>query len=171
METFADIIGYVGTVLFVVSWQSNRRNTILYTQVLACAAFSFHLFMIKAYTGMAVIPVILVRNLLFSRKKSSEWADKSFWPWIFIFIFAVTIGITWEGKESLLPFIGTIMGTYALWQDTPAKMRLIALFTIPPWIVYYIIKGSSPGVAVCILLTISMLVGIVRLDIRSKIPE
>ena len=171
METFVEVIGYVGTVLFVVSWQSNRRNTILLTQTLACAAFSVHLYIIQAYTGMAVIPVILIRNILFNRKETSGWANKNYWPWVFIFIFAIATALTWEGKESLLPFIGTIFGTYALWQDRPARMRLFALLTVPPWIVYYVIEGSTPGIAVCVLLTISMLVAIIRLDIRPKTSE
>jgi hypothetical protein len=83
----------------------------------------------------------------------------------------IATGITWEGKESLLPLAGTIAGTYALWQERPSRMRLFALLTIPPWIVYYLLNGSLPGLAVCILLTISMLTGIVRHDIRSKIPQ
>lgn len=78
-----------------------------------------------------------IRDVIFLFRDKYKWAD-SYW-WLLLFTVSLTLFsvLGWSGWLTLLPIIGTIINTYALYLKDYKKMKIITLFGQICFITYY----------------------------------
>ena len=162
------LIGFIGLLFLVLSFQQNNRNKILILILIGQIIFLIHFIFLEAWTAVAMNSVGAIRTLVFQYKGRKNWAGKSFWPITFIMGFIVFGFLAWESWYSILPIIAMSIETVGLWMRNPKTIRFINLFPHPPWFTYNLIVGSWPGIVTEILIFTSILIGIWRFDMRKS---
>lgn len=78
-----------------------------------------------------------LRDVVFLFKEKHKWAD-SYW-WLLFFAVALTVFsvLGWGGWLTLLPIIGTVINTYALYLKDYKKMKIVTIFGQICFITYY----------------------------------
>ena len=117
---------------------------------------------LKAYTGMAMCIVAIIRNLLFTKD------EKSTRNLILIIILTILSSIpTFDSYFCLFNVIATIIYTYALWQKNTKVYKLLGIIVNGLMIIYDVYIKSIFGV---ILITISFISSIVGylMEIKNK---
>ncbi len=160
----AEAFGFVGFILTFLAYQCNKRKTILLTQSGGLFFQSISLYLFGAFTGAAMMLILMVRNYSFSLKGKYRWADH----WLHLVVaIVVMIGAgyaTWIGYPSLFAFAGAAIGTYALWLERPRHIRLIMVFAILSWLPYALIIQSFSLLLVQVFVLSSVLIAIWRYD-------
>ena len=166
--TLIQIIGFIGLVSLVLSFQQKSRNRILILMAVGQIIFMFHFILLGAWTAAGMNIVGTARTLVFRSREEKKWAAWRFWPYIFILLF-VTAGIlareSWLG---VLPVVAMTIETTGLWLKNVKRLRFVNLFPHPFWFAYNFIKGSWAGVICEIFVFSSIIIAIIRYDILKK---
>lgn len=166
IEIFAQIVGTVGLVASLLSFQQKKRRNIMLFQMSASLMFSTQLFMLGAITGGCLDMISFVRTLIFANN-GKKWASSRWWLVFFIVVMIGTGILTWDNAWSILPMIGAILSTLALWMKNETHIRLISLLVGPCWLVYNLIHGAYTGALNEVLAMTSIVIGLLRFDRRS----
>ena len=96
MQIAIQIIGFIGALLAIISFQSNRHGVIMALKTASETVFAVQLMLLGAYTGVAMNIIGSVRNLIFAALVKK---GKSTTPWIIVFsVLTVVFGVlTWAG--------------------------------------------------------------------------
>ena len=162
MMLLAQIVGFVGILLAVAIYQVNDRRTILYLQIATCIVWAIYYAMMSSYTAMGLIAIGAIRSFLFDKYRSHEWLLQAS-----IVTYGIATLITWKDWTSIMAFMGMTVATIALWQKKPQSIRSVSLFVAPFWLTYNILNGSYMGVAGDLINFSSVVIGIVRFDMRA----
>ncbi|MFA5814636.1 MAG: YgjV family protein [Bacteroidales bacterium] len=161
------VIGFLGLLFFILSFQQKNRNRILQLMVFGQVIFLFHFVLLGAWTAAGMNVAGIARTLVFRFREKKKWANWRFWPVIFIILF-VTAGLfareSWIG---ILPVVAMSIETTGLWMKNLKILRIINLFPHPFWFTYNLIKGSWAGVVCEIFVLSSIIVAIIRYDVKS----
>ena len=166
----AQLIGLVALTVSFISFQSRTQRTIMVMQVISTCLFAVHLYMLGALSGMLMNIAACLRSLIFSFRNRYRWAASPFWIIFFITVCAVLSLISvfgGEGAVALLPLGGMILTTFAGSCREAARVRLLTLLNSPFWLSYNLISRSIPGVLTELLVSGSIILGMIRLD-RNK---
>ena len=167
MTIAAQIVGAFGILFSLLSFQFVKRKYILLSQMTASLLFSLQLFMVGAITGGCLDMISFVRSLIFLNNQK-KWASSKLWLVGFIVVMISTGILTWENAWSILPIIGSVLSTVALWMKEGKHIRMISLLVGPCWLVYNIINGAYTGAFNELLAMTSIVIGLIRCD-RVKI--
>ncbi len=161
-------IGFLALFFVVLSFQKNKRSTLLAIMLAGLVLFVIHFSLIHAWTG-AFLNLIEAGMVYISFKRETEqWAKHKFWPYIFIALFIMTGFITSRTWIGILPVIAQTFGTIASYQKSPRAIRFIMLIPRPLWFIYNFSVGSYAGMATEVVILISVIIGIMRFDILGK---
>ena len=155
----AQCIGIIALTFNVVAFQGTARKQILRGQVLGAVFFAVHFFLLAAYVGALVNLIVMLRTIIFERIKRSI-----FWLVLFIGVLLCVLVFTSKGWITAFPVLGTMIGTYALWQDKPAAIRFFFILSAIVWVPYTILVDSYAGLFNQIIVTVALLMGIYSLD-------
>ncbi len=161
MKIAAQIVGIMGIALSLLSFQFSKRKSIMLAQMLANLLFALQLFMVGAITGGCLDLISFVRTLIFSNN-TKPWAKSRWWLFAFILLMIAAGIFTWKDGWSILPMIGSVLSTLALWMKKEQTIRLISLGVGPCWLVYNLVVGAYTGALNEILAMISIVVGLIR---------
>lgn len=161
-------IGFIALIFGVFSFQSNKREKILFFQLLSSIFYFLNLFLLGAHTGAVTRMFGVVRNSIFMLKGKRKWASHIIWLYIFIIIFTVSGIFTYKNVFSFLPIIAMSLGTICFWMTKPSHIRWIIAPTLILWMVYDYVSGSIAGVLLEIFYLISVSIGIIRFDILKQ---
>ena len=114
MNIAAQIVGIAGIVFSLLSFQLKKRKHIMLFQMTASLMFSAQLFMVGAITGGCLDLISFIRTLIFANN-SKKWASSRWWLVGFIGVMIATGVLTWQSAWSILPIIGSVLSTVALW--------------------------------------------------------
>lgn len=167
MNIAAQIVGTAGIVFSLLSFQFSKRKYIMLFQMLASLLFSLQLFMVGAITGGCLDLISFIRTLIFSNN-TKRWAKSKIWLFGFILLMIVTGIFTWNDGWSILPIIGSILSTIALWMTNEKHIRLISLAVGPCWLVYNLVTGAYTGALNEVFAMISIVIGLIRHDIHVR---
>jgi hypothetical protein len=161
LTIFIQLIGFVGVLFGVISFQPKKRKNILRFQLLSNLFWVIHFFLLGAVTGAALNGAGALRAYLFDKynKRTSQS------QWLLIGVISLMVALvllTWQGWISLLPMIGMIVATIGFWQRDEQRIRLFLLFASPWWLSYNALSGSYAGVVSEVLATTSILVALWR---------
>lgn len=161
------LIGAVGIISSIISFQCRKHKSLMIFRTGNELLFAVQYIMLGAYTGAAMNLIGCLRNVIFARtveKGKSTMMQRILFSVLFI-IFSL---ITWTGLKSILIGIAKVVSTAAYGNKNVAIVRIMILFTSISWFIYNAMVGSIAG-CICELFTIcSIIVGIVRIDIKRK---
>ncbi len=161
------ILGLLGFLVMVGSFQCNNRNQILYLHVLALGLLGAHLALIAAYTGAAMMVTLMLRNLIFAQKDRWPWAAS---PLVYYGTLVTIVGagiLTWAGWPSIFAIAGSFVATYGFWSTDPSRVRLVVLISAFVWMPYGILFQSHPMLLLQIFIIGSILIARWRYDRAS----
>jgi hypothetical protein len=154
------LIGLIGVCLVAITFQLNKRTTMLRVMILGCLAWTVHYALLGAYTGAGMSLLTVARNVAFERYRKFTWIYQ-----ISIIAYAITTLVTWRDWTSILPLLGSILATTAMWQKKPRYIRLISLTVTPFWLSYNYLNASYMGMTADLLTFASVAIGVCRFDL------
>lgn len=143
----------------IYSWTFHLKDSkkILMFAIVATIISSISYVLLKAYTGMAMCFVAIIRNLLFTKDKKSKL------NLILIFILTLVASIfTFNSYFCLFNIIATLLYTYALWQKNTKTYKLLGIIVNGLMIIYDIYIKSILGVIFISIAFISSIVGFLK---------
>ena len=177
MEIVAQIFGIIGMIFNLLVFQQKTHRGVTMCQFFAAATFAVNYLMLGAFVGGILNLVGTLRAAVFYFKEKTH-ANHIAWLIIFILAFASSYPLTFFvfGTEKILknfiieilPVVAMIIITVSLRLGSAKAVRFLGLFSSPMWLVYNIFSGSVGAIASEILNLISMVVGIIRLDIKRN---
>jgi hypothetical protein len=171
-STLIQIVGFIGLLFLVLSFQQKSRKNILILMALGQLIFMVHFILLGAWTAAGMNIVGTVRTLVFRSREEKKWASWKYWPVVFILLFATAGLLARESWLGVLPVIAMTIETTGLWLKNVKRLRFINLFPHPFWFTYNLIKGSWAGVVCEIFVFSSIIVAIIRYDILGiKSPD
>ena len=167
------LIGFVGLLLNVVSYQNNTNKRIVGFLLVACFFWTVHFILLAqlpnnsaAYTAVALNVIGILRNFVFFMRPKA-WAEHHAWLYVFL-LCAVLCGIfVWNGPLTLLPTIAMLFSTVALYIINPKFTRRLAVGSSVCWLVFDGLTLSVPGVICETFSLVSIAIAMIRFD-RKK---
>ena len=175
--TIAQAISLLGLACNVASYQQKKKKVLIMCQLFGGLLFAVHFFMLGKYIGAMMNGIGMARAIVFSIGFSGKRAER-IWTGLFIVLFLAfyplsflisgqTVSV-WLMLVELLPVIAMCLSTVSFTLANAGKIRLLSLFCSPLWLIYNIV-GHSLGGVLCETLAIgSIILGIIRHDIKKK---
>lgn len=170
MDIIIQIIGGLGILASIISFQCKKHNFILLFRTLNEFIFSIQYFLLGAYTGMIMNLIGCIRNIVFT-KQVSENKKTTVSIAIFGFMFFIFGLVFWQGSKSILIIAAKILSTLAYGNKNTAIVRRLTLITSTSWLIYNYSVFSIAGVICEAFTLISLIVGIVRLDLIPALSK
>ena len=149
-------------VLLASTYYLKNRKTVLTINILAMVAQAISFICLKAYTGLAMDIVAIIRNIIFmiDEKKNGKREQNTKRDIIILAIlYVITILLsvfTYSGLPSLFSVLGTFLYTYSVWQKNTNTYKLLGIPTSMSWIAYNIyVKSIFGGILESIVLICS----------------
>ena len=146
----------VGIYYLIYSWTFHLKdsNKILIFGIIATIISSISYVLLKAYTGMAMCLVAIIRNLLFTKDK------KNILNLSLIFLLTLVASLlTFDNYFCLFNIIATLIYTYALWQKDTKTYKMLGIIVNGLMIIYDIYIKSVLGVILISIAFISSILG------------
>ena len=164
----AQVIGFFGLLMNVVSYQANTNKRIVTIQIFGALFWGIHFLLLGqsvagAYTGAALNAAGLLRNCIFAMRPK-KWAAHPAWVYIFCAGYVLCGIFTWGGPVSLLPMAGMLFGTVSLYLMKPKSTRRLALGSSCTWLIFNILTSSVAGVICEIFTLISIATAMIKFD-------
>ncbi|MBE7041598.1 MAG: YgjV family protein [Ruminococcaceae bacterium] len=163
----AQLLGILGFLLSIISFQQNTQKRIVFVQFLANISFTIHFYLIGAYTGSILNGIAIVRSFVYCFK-DKKWASSNIWIVIFSLAFIVAGIYTWEGPLSILPTTAMVLSSVSFGIKNPKLVRRIYFPCSPMWLIYNIVGGSIGGVLTECFAMVSIIIGMLRFDRKKK---
>ena len=158
---FIQGIGFLGTVLFFLSYQCKHNNTLFRVQFVSYLCYTVHLLLLGAVTGGISYVLNTVRSFCLSSEKTFLRGKKM--CGIICLLQVAALCLTWDGWWSVLPVAANIAATIGGYTYNGRTIRVVGmLINSPLWIVYDIIVGSWAGILDEIVTEASMILSICR---------
>ena len=169
MPVLATVLGVFAVILFVLSYQMKRRSVLI-----ACNAASRILYILQyialgAFEGALLDVVAFFVSLLCSR--SDRGFIKRHFTLTVILSNVAIVGLgllVYENVFSLLPILGVIFETLALWLKKERHIRFASLLGAPFWLAYNTISGAYASSVGNVFTLVSITVAIFRYDILKR---
>ena len=170
MDILVQLIGGLGILASLISFQCKKHNSILAFRTLNEAIFAAQYLMLGAYTGTAMNLIGCVRNTVFTKQvaKGKKTTVSTIIFTIIFFIFGI---LTWQGAKSILIIVAKVLSTIAYGNKNPTVVRGIVFITCTSWLIYNYCVFSVAGVICEAVTLISLLIGIVRLDLMPRLAK
>ena len=179
LEVCAQILGIVGMVLAILSFQQKTQKKILTFQVSSNALFIINYLLLGALTGGFLHLCSLIRGVVFSFRNKHSWAASILWIFIFSSLYLISYMLVfvvfnvefnlYNATIEMLPVIGSVMATIGFRMKNANMVRFMYLFAAPPWVVYSVLNFNIGGSLSEFLNMVSIIIGIIRLDRKKKI--
>lgn len=177
IEIIAQIVGIFGMIANFVSFQQKKQKRVVFFQFFSALLFGINYLMLGAYMGALLNVFGVIRAIVFINREKLK-AEHPAWLVFFILAFGSSYPLVFTvfGKEpslknliiELLPVIAMILATIS-YRFTKAKdIRRFGLFSSPMWLIYNIFCFSIGAILSEILNLISIIVGIIRFDLKNS---
>ena len=176
IEQIAQIIGIFAMIFMFLSFQQKKKSGIIFCQLVGAVLFAINFFLLDAPAGCVMNVVAIVRAIVFLfpdrlRTRHPAWLV----GFIAVYLLSYASVFTLFGKEltpynlavEALPVAGLILTTVAFRAKSTRTIRRLGLINSPLWLTYNILCFSVGAIASEILSLASILIAIVRYDIRG----
>ena len=166
-NVFVQGLGFVAVGVNAWAVQFNKHWQIILLKTIGSFLFVVQYFFLKAYTGMAMDAIGIVRNVLFIFTVKSK---KTTLPWIILFsVLTLVLGIaTYEGVISLLVIVAKLLSCISYGMKNPRVIRGLNLPSSMLWLTYNAIYFSLAGIMNEVLLISSIIIAEIRLYNKEK---
>lgn len=169
-EILCQVIGFIGMIFTVISAQCKSHKYAVWFKSANESFFALQYLLIGAYTGLAMNLVSILRNGVFvelvKRKRSTVICQV-----LFSLVFVVFGIFTWDGVRSVIVIAAKVLSTVAYGMKDTARLRLLTLPSSLGWLIYNTAVRSWGGILCEVFATLSLLVGIIRLDLPRYLKK
>ena len=144
MTIFYQLIGFLGTAVFLLSFQFKSNKVLFRMQLAAYLLYSLHMLLIGAYTGAATYLISIARSYFMQ----SKWRITRGWGACAVLCAMQVLALlfTWGGWVSVLPVVANVITNIACYSNNALTIRKAMIFgNSPLFLVYNIIVGSWAG--------------------------
>ena len=177
MELLAQAFGIVGMIFNILVFQQKKQSNVLIFQFFAALSFAFNYLLLGAVVGGMLNLVGALRSVVFYFEKYTKSSSLA-WFIFFIVAFASSYPLTFLVFKTpttplnfvieILPVLAMIIATMSLRLGKARAVRAFGLVSSPMWLIYNCFSGSFGAIASEILNLISIITGIIRLDIKRN---
>lgn len=168
MFIVAQFFGILVIVANVLSMQMKSKKQIIFMFILANLFSAINFILLQSYSGAIICSFAIIQTLInkiFEKKKVQV-------PRIVIGIYVVISiilgAITFNSFIDVIPVICSILYTMSIIQDKEKNIRRISLANIILWIIYDVVCQAYTAAISDLLMTLSTLVGMYRLDYKKN---
>ena len=132
MTTLATILGFAAVAMFVLSYQMKRRGMIIFLNAGSRILYVSQYILLGAFEG-AVLDIVAFLISLLCAGSSKGFIKKHFTLTVILANLAI-VGfglLVYENIYSLLPILGVIFETLALWLKNERHIRIVSLLGAP----------------------------------------
>ncbi len=177
IDYVAQGFGIIGMIFNIIVFQQKSQRKVLMFQFFAAASFALNYLLLGSIIGGLLNIVGAFRSLVYYFDKKTH-ANSIAWFIVFILAFASSYPLTFlvfntpkttfHFITELLPVLAMIIATIAIRIGSSKAVRGLGLISSPLWLTYNCFSGSIGAIASEILNLISIIIGIIRLDIKRK---
>lgn len=180
VETIAQIFGIIGLILNIFVYQQKKQNIILICQFFASIAWVLNFILLGAIIGGVLNFIGAIRSVVFYFEKQTK-ANSLAWFIFFISAFVLSYPLTFIVAKTpvtiknliveILPVIAMILATISLRIGSPKAVRMLGIAYSPMWLTYNCFSGSIGAISSEIITFVSIIIGVIRLDIKKMPPK
>lgn len=177
IEIIAQIIGFAGLAMNCLSYQAKTKKKLIVIQLFGALFFVLHFGLLGAVMGCMLNTVAVLRSLVFANAEKTH-ANHPAWLALFIAIYIGSYVLTFTvfDKEptlpnlllQILPPVGMTFSTISFRTKNAATVRKLCLFCSPMWLIYNIFNFSISGILTETISIVSIITGIIRLDLKKE---
>ena len=176
IEFIAQAVGIVAMGLSILSFQQKTKKGILSVQICSCGAFCLNFLLLGATTGAFLNAVGLVRALAYANKEKLKKEEFIFIGFIAVYILTYVLNFTAFEKSfnlknalvELLPVVAMVASNIGFRLKGAFAVRVTMMISSPLWLVYNLVVGSIGAVLCEVFNMVSIVTGIIRLDVKKK---
>ena len=169
MRYFATALGLCAVALFVFSYQLKTRRSIILVNALSRVLYVAQYILLGAFDG-ALLDVTAFFVSLLCGQTERGFVKKHYVLAIVLANLAIVgVGmLSYQNFFSLLPILGVIFETLALWLKKESHIRVASLLGAPFWLIYNWHSTAYGSMIGNIITLVSLSVAILRYDIFKK---
>lgn len=167
MDILAQILGFLGLLCLLLSYQQLNKRKYLYIQGIASIFYCSQYLMLKAYSAVGSNIIAIIRSFLvyYIEKKTKKTPIIAL---IIIEIMIIIIGLfTYENIYSLIPIIIASLFTLAVSLKRLEYTYFIGVIAAALWILYNLIVGAYVAAIGSVFELISAFIGMIKI-IKDK---
>ncbi len=160
-----NIISFVGCALMVLIGLIKEKRRILYTQCIQFTLQGAANLILGGTSGFIANVVSIVRNLVFSKWKTTIWLKVGF----IVLQLLLALSSLSEGAIALLPIASTVLFTWFIDTKSEVKLKIVIISTQILWVIYDFIHLNYVAVCFDCFTMISNFIGILMITgIKGK---
>ena len=160
----AQLLGFFYTLFLIISNFRKTSRQILIYQTISFSFKGVHYLLLGGLSGFYSSIISMTRNILFSKVK------KSFYLMLLFVIIYFIVGIfTYRDFGSIIPSIASIFYTIVVNTNKPSILRKGMIVNCLLWLFYNIYIFSIAGIITQIIMIISTVISIMKLDKNKHI--
>lgn len=176
IELIAQIIGIFAMAFNILSFQQKKHKKVIAFQLVGGFLFSINYLLLGAAVGCILNALAVVRAIVYIsgeklRSNSLFWvffvSAVSFATYILTFTVFGTEFTLFSAVIEFLPVFAMIISTIAFRMQDAKKIRFFGLMVSPSWLTYNITKGSIGAILCEVFSLCSIIIGILRHDIKK----
>ena len=139
------------------------RKMILWAAASA-GVYVVHFICLGAFAGAAADALGALRCV------ASQYKKSAYLSFVFVLAYVAFAFFTADGLIDMLPFIGGMISTLAMFHLSGIRMRAVFILTIGLWFIYTVYYFSIGGMLLCLFLTIGYMRTILKMrhdDVRD----
>ena len=169
MKTAALVTGLAAVALYLLSYQFPKRKAIIACNIASRVLYVLQYLLLFAFEG-AAMDLSAIPSSFFAARKHTPFVEKNRLP-VLLFVNAIIAGIgilAWQNWMSLVPIVGVLLETNALWLSKENQIRFVSLLSLPFWLFYNLYCGAYGSALGNILAIISIVLAMIRYDLPGK---
>ena len=170
-EQLAKVIGLVAVVLYGLGYLQKKKRNIVLLGAISRVLYVVQYLLLFAFGGAAMDVLGATGTFLAGRQDTNFMKKYTRVVMIVLGVLMVGVGVTIcvveKDAMELLPLVGVLLQTGALFLRDEKKIRVISLIGSPFWLTYNICSGSTAWLGDVWCIT-SLLIAITRYDIMGK---
>lgn len=168
MKLISQLFGAVAMVSLFCTWQQTERKKIIALKLCADVFWVLHYLMLGGIAGMIPNFIGIFRELVFINRESKKWANKIFWPILFILCGWVLGIYSFASPFDIFPLIASTLVTLSLWIKNPRLTKLITVPICTLFLIYNFSLGSVIGFANELFSICSIAISFIREKITER---
>ena len=166
-EVISQIFGIIGIALSIFIYAAKSRSKIIVFKFSSDVVWALNYLFAGAYTGALLNTIGMARETVFYNRGHKKWASHRFWLYVFIALTFLSpilefIKLGHFSLVPLLPAAGSIFAVISFYSIKPKTMRILGLIAQILWTVYNVIVENPTAFIACILIIVSIFIGMFR---------
>ena len=168
-DILALIAGLSAVACFLLSYLQRKRGRIVALNLTSRILYVAQYAILGAWEGAVLDVVGAVSAALAQRRDKVRMRQYAAWVFCVINVILIAAGLLlYRNVFSLLPLLGVMLQTDALWLRKEKHIRILSIIGCPFWFVYNLHSGAYGSCAGDFLAFLSLGISLLRYDIPGR---